>query len=106
MDKEDVVHIYNTVEYYSVIKREWNNAVCSTMYGPGDYHKWSKSDKDRYHMILLICGLLKKYNDLLFTNQKQTLREWNLWLAQESSGGRDSLGVWDWHIHIANFKNR
>ena len=46
------------MEYYSAIKKEWNNAICSNMDGPGDDHtKWSKSDrKDKYHMISLICG--------------------------------------------------
>ena len=39
-------------------QKEWNNAICSNMDKSGDYHpKWSKSDKDKYHMILLICGM-------------------------------------------------
>ena len=38
--------------------RELNNAICSHMDGPRDYYpKWSKSDKDKYHMISLICGI-------------------------------------------------
>ena len=33
-------------------KKEWNNAICSNMDGPRDYPtKWSKSEKDKYHMI-------------------------------------------------------
>ena len=29
-------------------KNEWNNAICSNMDGPRDYHtKWSKSDRER-----------------------------------------------------------
>ena len=37
-----------TIEYYSAIKREWNNAICSKMDGPRDYHtKWSKSERER-----------------------------------------------------------
>ena len=40
-------YIY-TMEYYSTIKKEWNNAICNNMDGPGDYHtKWSKSDMER-----------------------------------------------------------
>ena len=36
------------MEYYSAIKKEWNNTICSNMEGPGDYHtKWSKSDRER-----------------------------------------------------------
>ena len=42
-------------------EKERNNCIWSNMDGPGDYHtKWSKSDKDKYHMILLMCGLFKK----------------------------------------------
>ena len=42
LDK-DVVH--NTMEYYSAIKKEWNNAICSNIDGPINYHtKWSKSE--------------------------------------------------------------
>ena len=40
-------YIY-TVEYYSAIKEEWNNAIYSNMDGPRDYHtKWNKSDRER-----------------------------------------------------------
>ena len=39
-------------------KKEWNNAICSNMDGPRDYHtKWSKPDQDKYHMISLIHGI-------------------------------------------------
>ena len=40
------------MEYYSAIKKEWNNDTCSNMNGPRDFHM--KSDKDKYHMISLI----------------------------------------------------
>ena len=47
------------MEYYSAIK-EGNNAICSNVDGPGNDHtKWSKSEKDKYHMILFICGTYK-----------------------------------------------
>ena len=50
-------YIY-TMEYYSAIKKEWNNAICSNMDGPRDDHtKWSKSDKDKYHKISVMCGI-------------------------------------------------
>ena len=40
-------HIY-TMEYYSAIKNEWNNAICSNMDRPRDYHiNWSKSERER-----------------------------------------------------------
>ena len=37
MDKEDVVYIHTT-EYYSAIKKEWNNSSCSNIDRPKDYH--------------------------------------------------------------------
>ena len=38
VDKEDVGYTYNGI---LAIKKEWNNAICSNMDGPRDYHtKW------------------------------------------------------------------
>ena len=38
-------HIY-TMEYYSAIKKEWHNAICSNMDGTRDsYTEWSKSER-------------------------------------------------------------
>ena len=46
MDEEDVVYLYNGILLSH--KKEWNNAICSNMDGPRDYHtKWSKSDRER-----------------------------------------------------------
>ena len=36
MDKEDVVYCYNGILLSH--KKEWNNAICSNMDGPRDYH--------------------------------------------------------------------
>ena len=52
----------HTVEYYVAIKKEWNNTTCTNMDGPRNYDtKWGKSDKDKYHMMSLICGIWKKW---------------------------------------------
>ena len=46
MDKEDLVYIHNGI--LSAIKEEQNNAICSNMDGPRDYHtEQSKSDRER-----------------------------------------------------------
>ena len=46
MDKEDVVHTYNGIPLRR--KKEWNNAICSSMGGPrDDCTKWSQSDSER-----------------------------------------------------------
>ena len=44
--KEGVVYVYN--RYYSAIKKEWNNVICSNMDGlGGHYAKRNKSDRER-----------------------------------------------------------
>ena len=56
MDNEDVVHIYNGILLSH--EKEQNIAICSNMDGPRYCHTdWGKSDKDKYHMISLICGI-------------------------------------------------
>ena len=45
-----------TMEYYSAIKK--NDIMPFDMAGHRDYHtKWSKSDKDQYHMIMFTCRI-------------------------------------------------
>ena len=69
MGKEYVVHIYNGTLFKH--KKEKNNAICSNMVGPGDYHtEWSNSEKDKY-MLSLVCGILKVVQMGLFTKQRQ-----------------------------------
>ena len=54
---ELVTHVHGILPSH---KREWNNAICSNMNGPRDYHtKRSKSEKDKYH-ISFMGGILKK----------------------------------------------
>ena len=49
MDKEDIVHTHNGI--LLSYKQEWNNAICSNIGGPRDYHtKWSK-----INTIPLLC---------------------------------------------------
>ena len=53
-------------------KKEWNNAMCSTMDGSRDYHtQWSKPEKENYHMISLTCVILKKNdtNELIYKTE-------------------------------------
>ena len=41
-------------------KQEQNLAICSNVDGlGGHYAKWSKSEKDKYCMILLMCAIYK-----------------------------------------------
>ena len=70
----------------TLIGQKWSP---SNMDGTRDYHtKWRKSDKDKYHMILLICGIFKKwYKWTYLQNKKQAQRE-----RSYSWWGRDRLG--------------
>ena len=45
-------------------------------------------------------------NELIYKTEKQThsLREWIYGYRGEGWGGRDRLGVWDWHVHTAILK--
>ena len=71
MDKEDVVYLYNGILLSS--KKEWNNAICSNMYGPGAYHtKWSKSDRERE----------LSYDIAYMWNQKKMI-QMNLYIKQK-----------------------
>ena len=59
-EKENVAHIYNGLLLSH--KKEWNNAICSDMDGPGDCHtEWRESDKDKY--ITDMWDLKKKKSD-------------------------------------------
>ena len=71
MDKEDVVHTYSGIVLSH--KEEWNNAICSNMGGPRDDRiKWSKSEKDKYNMISLICGIYKSdTNELIYETKTE-----------------------------------
>ena len=43
--------------------------------GPTDYHtKWIKSEeKDKYHMISFICGILKKWHKRTYLQNRHRL---------------------------------
>ena len=55
MDK-DLVHVHNGILLNH--KKEQNAAIHQNMDGPRDYNtEWSETEKDKYHMILLIYGI-------------------------------------------------
>ena len=70
IDKEDVVHIYNGILLSHT--KEWNNAICSNMNGPRDYHtKWSQSERERQipHDTTYVWNLKYNTNEVI-TKQK------------------------------------
>ena len=79
MDK-DVVHKYSGVLLSH--KKEQNNAICSNMDWPRDYHtEWSKSDRERQtsydttHTWNLI--IKNDTNELIYKTETDLYRCWN-----------------------------
>ena len=69
-------------------KKEWNNAICSNIDGPREYHmKWSKPDKDKYHMILLILCCKTGTNVVSQLHVKNKLKEKRLDLCLPEARG-------------------
>ena len=96
MDKEDVVHIYNGILLSHT--KEWNNAICSNMDGPRDYHtEWSKPDKDKYHMISLYVEskIWHKWTYLWNRNRLTDIENKLMVIKGEGRWGRDKLGFGD-----------
>ena len=92
-----MVYIY-TMKYYSTLNKEQNNATCSNMDGPRDYHtKWSKSDRERQIYHLYVESNKKMIQMNLFTRQKQTHSSRNQTYGYQrgNMGGSDKLGNWD-----------
>ena len=96
MDKVDVVHIYNGMPLSH--KKEWNNAICSNVDGPRDYHaKWSKPDRERQmsYDIAYMWNLKKniyvyKWTYLQNRNRKQTNTDiGNKLIVTEGERGRE-----------------
>ena len=53
-------------------KKGWNNAICSYMVGPRDYHsKWSKSDRERQmpYDITYMWNLKYEMNELTYKTE-------------------------------------
>ena len=66
MNKENVIHIY-TREYYSAIKK---NEILPFLTIWMDLEgimlsEISHTEKDKYHVISLICGILRRKNELM-----------------------------------------
>ena len=74
------------------------------MDGHRDCHtEWSKSDREKeisYDIAYMQNLKRNDTNELIYKTETYRPREW----TYGYQGGRDSLGVWDWHVHTAIFK--
>ena len=62
------------MDHYSAIKKGWNNAICSNMDRPGNYHtKWSKSDKVRQiYDIAYMWNIKNDTNEFIYKTETGT----------------------------------
>ena len=89
MDKD--VHTYNGIVFSH--KNEWNNAICSNMDGPQNYHtnKHCQRVEDKHHhMLPLYMWHLNKGYKWIFLQNRETSRLWKTRLPKgtEEVGGR------------------
>ena len=88
-----MAYVYNGILFSH--RKEENNAICSYMDEPRDYHtKWSKSERRRQipYDIIYMWNLKYDRNEPIFETEtdSQTQRK-DLPLPSEGEG----LGVWD-----------
>ena len=69
IDIEDVAHIYNGILVSH--KKEWNNAICSSMDGLRDNHtKWSKTGRERQiYNTFYMWNLKNDINGLIYKTE-------------------------------------
>lgn len=54
MDKDCVINTHTGV----LFRHKKKNEICNNMDGPWDhYDKWNESEKDKYCMVSLMCGI-------------------------------------------------
>ena len=97
------------MEYYSAIKKQWDNALCNNMDGPRDYHtEWSKLDKDKYHVISLIREIENDTKELIHKTERNRLKDFKtkLMVTKEKmlGWGEGKLGGWDWQLYTTVYK--
>ena len=104
MDKEDVVHLYNRILLSH--QKESNNAICSNMDGPRDYHtKQSKSERERQipYDITYMWNLKYDINQHIYeTKTDSQIQRTDLWLPRD--GGWGQRGGKDWEFGISRCK--
>ena len=87
MDKEDVVYIHSGILLGH--KKECSLVICSITDKSRRYNaKWSKSEKDKHYVILLICGISET------KQMKKKTKKHNL-KNREQTDGCQREGRWE-----------
>ena len=82
-------------------KKEWNNAICSNMDGPRDYHtKWiqTKTNITCYHLYVESKNKNKDTKWAYLQNRNIPTNRRQIFLSPKKKG-KDKLGVCDQHIN-------
>ena len=100
----EALHIY-VVEYYSAVKKEQNNAICSNMDEPRDYPtKWSQSDRERQiYDITNMWNLKSRTNVLMYRTEIKFTYIENKLIATKGKGWQGWIGsmeLTDTQYHI------
>ena len=81
-----------TMEYYSAIKKEQNNAICNNTDAISNHHtKWSQAERQIYD-ITFMWNLKYGKKEPIYKTETDSKREQTC----GCQGGEDGLGVWDW----------
>ena len=85
-------YIYR-MEYYSAVKK--NKTICSNLDGPRHCHtEGSQTQKDKHHVISLICGSTKKQEGYKYLQTRSRVIDIeNKFLVTWRKG--DTFGDWD-----------
>ena len=101
-----MVHIYNGTLFSH--EKEQNNAIDSNVDAKRDslLHQVSQKEKDKYHMISLICGIKNMAEMNLSEEKKQTHRYREQTCGCQAGGGECGmdweLGMVDANYYICN----
>ena len=84
---------------------KWNHAICSNIDGSRDYHtKWSKSKTNITRCCLYVESKKNGTNEPILKRRNRVTDVENKFMVTRGLGGRDNLGLWDWHIHTTIHK--
>ena len=87
------------MEFYSVIKKEWNNAIFSGMDAKRDYHTKRSQRERQMCNITYMRNLKYGTNEPVYKTDSQTGRT-DVWLPR----GRGGWGRMDWEFQVSKCK--